>query len=85
MCSEMGTRTVQLRLCCILLEKQLVCVQSAIFFQSDAEATKFSLHVFVQLLFEGGCYSRAEFISLKPADINDGHTSKTVTNVRSCQ
>ena len=62
----MGTRTVQLRLCCTLLEKQLVCVQSAVFLRSDAVATKFSLHVLVQLPFKGGVY-----FSGKPADIND--------------
>ena len=80
----MGTRTVQLHSRYILLEKQLVCVQSAVFLRSDSVATKFSMHVLVQLLFEGGVY-----FSGKPADINDEldqvHTSETVTNVRHCQ
>ena len=66
-----------------------VLFSHTIFLRSDGAATIYFTGHFVQLLFEGGYYLRAAFISLESPDINDVldkvHTSETVTVARHCQ
>ena len=46
--------------------KTIPCLcANTVFLRSDAAATIFSLHVLVQLLFNGGCYSSVAFISIE--------------------
>ena len=76
-------------MCSILLSHALGLETTTVFLRSDAATTIYFAACFVQLLFEGGYYSRAAFFLWKawrrPRRLDRVRTSETVTVTKRCQ